>query len=550
MLYDVLVVGSGIAGLSASVEAAKKGLKCAVLTKSNPLRSNSSMAAGGINAALATVEPDSIEEHISDTIKGADGLANRQAVKILCENAPSAIAFLEGLGVTFDKQENGKQMQRSFGGAGKKRTCYIADKTGGAIVQALFKQARQLGVEFLSDRMLLSLLHSHGKVTGVSIYNKNSGFTEILGAKAVVLAGGGFAGIYRGHSSNPLETSGDTIAVALQAGLRLCDMEFVQFHPTGLAKSGALVSEAARGEGGWLVNSLGERFVNELSTRDVISRAIAVEIEIGREVFIDVRHLGEDVLNTKLPSFRKAAISTEGLDPLNALIPVKPVAHYTMGGIETKEDCSTTIDGLFVCGECSAIGIHGANRLGGNSLLDGVVFGRIAGANSADYASAHDFADINIKQAAKDVKMIDFIFGHENRYNVQALKKSLGEIMYRKVGVFRNEHDLTSAHEYIGYLRGLTGALHTIEKTRAGNFEIQPILEFKNALIVAEATVLSAMGRKESRGAHSRGDFPSKHKEFEKRIFVSSRGGSYRTEFEAFSPFAKMVQKLKNLIKN
>lgn len=549
MVYDVLVIGSGIAGLCAAIEACEKGLKCAVITKSNPLRSNSSMAAGGINASLAVMEQDSVEEHIADTIRGADGLANKSAVKKLCENAKEAIDFLSSCGVAFDKQENGLLIQRSFGGAGKKRTCYIADKTGGAIVQALFKKARALKAEFLADRILLSLLATEGKIGGITVYNKNGGIVEILGAKSVVLAGGGFAGIYRGHSSNPLETSGDILAAAMSAGLRLADMEFVQFHPTGLAKSGSLVSEAARGEGGKLLNSDGERFIDELSTRDVISRAIARQMEDGKGVFIDVRHLGEEAINAKLPSFRKAAIGSEGVDPLTALVPIKPVAHYTMGGIEANEDCKTAIKGLFACGECAAIGIHGANRLGGNSLLDAAVFGRAAGVGASSFAVDHEFSNIDLRQAAKDVKMIDYLFGHENRYNVQALKKSLGETLYKKAGVFRNEEDLISAYEYVGYLKTLAASLHTIEKTRPGNFEIQSILEFKNSLFVAEAVTLSALARKESRGAHFRTDYPQKSAEYEKRAFVRASGGAFRVELEGEGALGGALKKLKNLLK-
>ncbi len=547
MLYDVLVAGSGIAGLCAAIEAKKRGLKSAIVTKSNPLRSNSSMAAGGINASLALMEPDSIEEHIADTLKGADGLADREAVKKLCEKASEAIGFLVDVGVSFDKQENGELIQRSFGGAGKKRTCYIADKTGGAIVQALFKKARTLGVEFLTDRILLSLLQTDGKIGGATVYNKNSGLVEIFGAKSLILSGGGFAGIYRGHSSNPAETTGDMLAVALSAGLRLVDMEFVQFHPTGLAKSGSLVSEAARGEGGKLINSDGNRFVDELLTRDVISRAIAKELQEGRQVFIDVRHLGEEAINAKLPSFRKAAISTEGLDPLYAPIPIKPVAHYTMGGIEANSECETAIEGVYAVGECAAMAIHGANRLGGNSLLDAAVFGRLAGKNASKYAEDCEFSNIDLRQVAKDVKMIDYIFGYENHYNVQALRKSLGEVLYKKIGVFRNEEDLMNAYDYIGYLMGLSGSLHTIEKTRPGNFEIQAILEFKNSLAIAEALVMAALARKESRGAHTREDFAGKQKEFEKRIFVSAKNGSYRVQYEKIDAFAKFFKKIKNL---
>lgn len=549
MLYDVVVIGSGIAGLMAAVESASIGSKTVVITKSNPLRSNSSMAAGGINSALSLMEADSVEEHIADTLRGADGLGDKKTAKILCSNSQKAIEFLLSIGVEFDKQSSGALIQRSFGGAGKKRTCYIADKTGGAIVQALFKKAKSLGVMFLTDRILMSLLVSNKKIGGVTIFNKNSGLVEIVGAKAIVLAGGGFAGIYRGHSSNPVESSGDILSAALRAGLRLSDMEFVQFHPTGLARSGSLVSEAARGEGGKLVNNIGARFVNELSTRDVISRAIALEIEEGRSVYIDVRHLGESVLNAKLPSFRKAAISTEGLDPLNSLIPIKPVAHYTMGGIESDENCRTRINGVYACGEASSNGVHGANRLGGNSLLEAVVFGKIAGENSSKYSFENTFNDICLQQVAKDTKRIDFIFGFDNKYNVQALKKSLGDVLYKNVGVFRDEEKLSSALEYVGYMRGLSGSLHTIEKTRAGNFEIQSILEFLNSLDVAESVILSALARKESRGAHSRTDFPSKCANFNKRIFVSKRTLSYKIELESIGENARLLQKIKNLIK-
>jgi succinate dehydrogenase/fumarate reductase flavoprotein subunit len=285
MLYDVIVVGSGIAGLTAAIEAAKAGASVLILTKNMPLRSNSSMAAGGINAALGNAETDSIALHMADTLKGADGLGSEKAVALLTKNAPAVVLGLDAIGANFDKDESGKIMQRSFGGAGKKRTCFVADKTGGAIVQALLMELKNKSIRMQSDYQAMSLLKDGDNIAGLSALNKKSCQIELFGAKSVILAGGGYAGIYFGHTSNPQDSVGDTLALALRAGLALRNMEFVQFHPTGLWHSGSLVSEAVRGEGGYIVNHKGERFTNELATRDVLARTIAREQEKGGRIY-------------------------------------------------------------------------------------------------------------------------------------------------------------------------------------------------------------------------------------------------------------------------
>lgn len=552
MLYDVLVIGSGIAGISAALEAHNFGLKIAIMTKSNPLRSNSSMASGGINAALGTMENDSIQEHINDTIKGGAGLSYQKSVEILCKSAPNAIKELLELGVEFDKKESGELMQRSFGGARKKRTCYVADKTGGAIVQALLMATKKTNIIWLRDYQVLSILHNKDRVCGISALKKSDSTVAIFAAKSIILAGGGYAGIYKGYTSNPPETSGDMIALALKAGLSVSNLEFVQFHPTGLAKSGSLVSEAVRGEGGYLVNEKGERFVNELETRDKVALAVFNQIKEGHRVFIDVRHLKEEIIDKKLPSFKRAALNSEGVDPTKELIPIKPVAHYTMGGIDTDHRTKTSLKGLFAAGECANNGCHGANRLGGNSLLEAYVFGKIAGEEAARFAKEKDFLEINLEQVSKDVNLVEYILEGENRYNINAIKTSLGKVLFENVGLIRSKESLQKAFSYIKYLRSLSGGLCCVNKNRDYNVELSAILELKNALNVAEALTLCALAREESRGAHVRSDFPQKNdKEFKKESLAKqlSSNGLLKVEFSNRESRFSYFERFKNFLK-
>lgn len=553
MLYDVLVVGSGISGLRAAIEAARFGLKVGVMVKGNPLRSNSAMASGGINAALATVEEgDTAQKHFHDTLKGGAGLCNKAAVDTLTHRAAEAIEDLVEMGVEFDRLDNGNIAQRSFGGAGKKRTCYVQDKTGAAITQGMFMYARQLDIEWIKDHQLLDFLHHDGKISGLAALKKSDSSVSVFVCKSLIIASGGYAGIYKGFTTNPQEVTGDALAAAMRAGLRLCDMEFVQFHPTGLAKSGALMSEAARGEGGHLVNSDGVRFVNELDTRDVVALAIAEEINSGKDVYLDIRHLGEEVINSKLPTLRKACISSEGVDPINELVPIKPVAHYTMGGIECQADTSTALEGLFVCGEAAGMGIHGANRLGGNSLLEGVVFGKLAAEKAVDYAKNKPYKPIDYEMVIKNMNLIDHIMQEENRFNINSIRTTLGKTLFQKVGIYRSEESLQDAFDYTKYLRRLVMGLHCVNKEKAYNMELCAILEIRNALLLAETLVGSALARQESRGAHKRTDFPERDdREYRMHTYARElKNGYIKIEFEADSGFRKYFGLLKQFLTN
>ncbi len=549
MIYDVLVIGSGIAGLRSAIEAKKRSSKVGIIIKGNPLLSNSSMASGGINGALGNFDDDNIESHIEATIKSGQGLCDEEATKVMCKNGVNAILELKDMGVQFDEIE-GKIAQRPFGGAGKKRTCYIQDRTGAAIVQRLFQKCREAGVDILKDYFLLSILKHQDVVSGVSLIRRADSTVLAMACKSLVLAGGGFAGIYRGYSTNPQTTSGDVIVAGLKAGLELRDLEFVQFHPTGL-KNGSLITEAARGEGGILINSLGKQFVNELETRDKVALAIATEIREGREVFLDLRALGEEKINSKLPSLRKLCLNSQGLDPVSELIPIKPVAHYTTGGIKCEADTSTSIKGIFCCGEVASNLAHGANRLGGNSLLDGAVFGKIAGEEASKWASKNDFSPIEYQQVAKDLNRVDYIFSDECRYNINSLRKKLGDVLYEKAGLLKNRKDLMSAYDYVGYLKKLTVGLHCINKSKEFNVELVAILEFINSLIIAEAYILASLKREESRGSHIRDDFFYKDDaNFRKHIVVRLESYGLKLEFEEKSKLFKLLEKFRKLIKN
>ncbi|MGE4294100.1 MAG: L-aspartate oxidase [Campylobacterales bacterium] len=526
-MFDVLVVGSGLAGLSAALEAKKAGLSVAVMTKGNPFRSNSSMASGGINAALGTAEPDLPSLHAQDTIAGADGLSGEAAVRFLCENGPKTVQMLDALGAGFDRDEKGRIAQRSFGGAGRKRTCYIQDKTGAGLVQALMRACNEAGVVTLSNHYLLSLLTRKNRISGVCALKQADSSVVAIEAKSVVLAGGGYAGVYFGHTTNPASTGGDILAAAFRAGLRLVNMEFVQFHPTGLEGSGELVSEAVRGEGGYLILEDGSRFTDELQTRDKLAREIARAIEAGHRVFVDVRHLGEELIQSRLPTFRRAAMTKLGLDPVSEPVPIRPSAHYTMGGIETDAEGQTAIGGLFACGECAYNGVHGANRLGGNSLLEAAVFGQLAGKKAASFAKHHALAGVDEGQLTEQRTRTERILGGESRFNINALRKSLGKTLTLKAGIFRDSHGLNDALDYIEYLHTLAGGLHCVDKGRSNNVELVMILEFLSALEVAEVTVLAALKRKESRGAHYRIDYPQHDDKFRKNSYSTLKGGHY-----------------------
>lgn len=548
MIYDVVIVGGGVAGLMAAIEI--KGndylAKVAVITKGNLFKSNSSLASGGINAVLDTNNKDDIEKHIDDTIKGSYGLADKKAVTYMCRSASGIISKLISYGVEFDRDKDGNIAQRSFGGGSSKRTCYVGDKTGSAITQALIKKAKSSGVDFIVNNFVMNVTKIDNRVSGVVSVRRFDSSVMVYPAKAVILAGGGYAGIFRGYSTNAPDYTGDMAAIALRAGLNLQDMEFVQFHPTGFVKTSYLVSEAARGEGGYLLNSEGERFVNELDTRDVVSRAISEQINNGKEVFIDLRHLSQEHIKTKLPSLYKAAMMQAGIDVCTELLPVKPVAHYTMGGIEANMT-KTRIKGLFVCGECAVNGVHGANRLGGNSLLEGVVFGELAGIKAYKYIQNKELLPIDYNIVAKDQQIVDRIFDHYTTKNFNAIRITLGKTLFESAGIHRDENSLTKAFDYLKYLRREANTLHCMDKSRNNNVELISILELQNGLEVAEAMVLSAIKRKESRGAHYRDDYQEIKENLEHHIYVNELQNNY---FKVWMEEKNILSKIRRLLIN
>ena len=517
----MVIVGSGIAGLFAALEANKNGQKVAILTKSNPFRSSSAVASGGINAVIYTGE-DSIQQHIQDTIKGADGLVHYKNVEQMCYGAAEIIEELESIGVHFDKTDEGKIAQRPFGGTKKKRTCHVADTTGSAIIQKLLIACRDAGVHILANHFFLNITYYKNQISGVTVLRRRDTMVIAIACKAVIFAGGGYAGIYRGHTTNAADSSGDSIAAALRAGLELSNMEFVQFHPTTLAKSGSLISEAARGEGGYIIDENGTRFTDELLTRDRLSREVVKHMRKGHQVFLDLRHLDPDLIAKKLPSVKKIAYQAGGLDIQKEIIEIAPSAHYTIGGIATRYDTSTDIHGVFACGECATSGVHGANRLGGNSLLEGAYFGKLAGFEAAKFATNKEYLMIDYAQVSKEMDQVERIMSGENRYNINTMRKNLGHTLFYKAGVFKSEEELLDALDYIHYLMSKSYGLCTINKERENNVELVAILEFDNALLVAEAMVLSALKRQESRGVHFRSDHPFRDdKNFDGASYVS-----------------------------
>ena len=532
MIYDIVIVGSGIAGLMAAIEAKTEHNKVAIITKGNLFKSNSALASGGINAVLDNNDTQAINAHINDTLKSAKGLANKKAVTYMCKQASFIISKLVSYGVPFERDEYGNILQRPFGGGSHHRTCYVGDKTGSAITQALIKKAREMGITFLVNNFVLNLAKHNNAISGVVCLRRSDSTVLIYPARSVVLAGGGYAGIFRGNSTNAQDYTGDLLSVCLRAGLSLKDMEFVQFHPTGIAKTNYLVTEAARGEGGYLVNSQGQRFVNELETRDKIAKAILQEQQKGEKIYLDIRHLGEEKIKAKLPSLYNAALNQTGIDLSTELLEIKPVAHYSMGGV----DCNmthTSIEGLFVCGEMASNGVHGANRLGGNSLLEGTVFGELAGRKAKEYYKHHSFLPVDYNIVIKDIQMIDKIFESDSTKNFNAIRISMGNCLFEKVGILRSEISLVQAFDYIKYLRRESYSLHCINKERRNNVELIAILELRNALEVSEAIIMAAQKRKESRGAHHREDYENSDPKFKKHIVITElQKGFFRITFK------------------
>lgn len=521
---DVIVVGAGGAGLVAALNAHNQGAKVTILTKSYPTRSQTCMAQGGINAVLPHSKDDSIDAHIQNTLKSSHGLASKDAVRLLCESAPDAIEWLDSIGVQFSRTSESKIAQRRLGGASGDRACYAQDYTGLKILHTLYDQVVASGIEILSDRYLLNIITNtqddiKKTVSGVSTLNIRTGETEIYEAPSVIIATGGYARVYDKHSTNSVGSTGDGIAAAIHAGARLSDMEFVQFHPTALKNSSILISESARGAGGHLLNSKGQRFVNELLPRDEVARAINDEIQKGENIYLDIRHLGEEFINEELPQERKLAKLYEGIDPVNEMMPIKPVAHYTMGGIEVDESSMTIVDGLFAAGECANHRVHGANRLGGNSLLELVVFGREAGINAAEYSKK----DNHTKKDLDSSLELDF-YKENPELDFYKIKEELGNIFYKNVGISRDKQNLHDSLKIVkDYISNLP-KMGVVDKSKIYNTNLIEFLEFKNMLELSRLVLEGAIDRQESRGAHYRKDYPNEDEKYAKHTIVDFNG--------------------------
>ncbi|WAC65228.1 succinate dehydrogenase flavoprotein subunit [Agrococcus sp. SL85] len=540
--HDVVIVGAGGAGMRAAIESAPKA-STAVITKLYPTRSHTGAAQGGMAAALANVEEDSNEWHTYDTVKGGDYLTDQDSAEILTREAIDAVYDLENMGLPFNRTPEGKIDQRRFGGhtrdhgkAPVRRACYAADRTGHMILQTLYQNCVKHGVEFFNEFYALDLVMAEvdgvQRVSGVVAYELATGEIHVFQGKSVIFATGGFGKIFK-TTSNAHTLTGDGVGIIWRKGLPLEDMEFYQFHPTGLAGLGILLTEGARGEGAILRNASGERFmeryaptIKDLAPRDIVARSMVQEVLDGRGagpnkdyVYLDTTHLGAEVLETKLPDITEFARTYLGVDPVTERVPVYPTAHYAMGGIPTNNDAEVLIDnetvvpGLYAAGECACVSVHGANRLGTNSLLDINVFGKRAGNNAAAYAQGADFVDLPANAADGVVKLLAQLREGTGTESVAEIRKALQETMDRNAQVFRTEETLQQALADIDALRERYPNVRIHDRGRRFNTDLLEAVELGFLLDLAEVLVVSAINRKESRGAHMRDDYPTRDDE-------------------------------------
>lgn len=536
--HDVIIVGGGLAGCRAAVEIGRinPSIDVAVVAKTHPIRSHSVAAQGGIAATLKNVDStDSWEAHAFDTVKGSDYLADQDAVELLTKEAPDVVIDLEHIGVLFSRLPDGRIAQRAFGGHSHNRTCYAADKTGHAMLHELVNNLRRYGVRVYEEWYVMRLILEEGEAKGLVMYHILDGRLEVIRAKVVMFATGGYGRVFN-TTSNDFASTGDGLAMSAMAGVPLQDMEFVQFHPTGLYPAGVLISEAVRGEGAYLINSEGDRFMAnyapsrmELAPRDLTSRAITREIRAGRGVhpdgraggpciFLDLRHMGQEKIMSRIPFCWEEAHRLLGVDAVYEPMPVRPTGHYSMGGIpvntsgQVRSGPDGLVEGFFAAGECACVSVHGANRLGSNSLLECVVYGKITGAAIARYVETRKFPEIDdrpyLQQAQQELQSLLDLAG---THRIGAVRQGFQDAMSDHCGVFRSDELMREGLKQLEQFQQQYQQIYLDDKGKLWNTEIIEALELRSLMVVGQLILASALNRQESRGAHFREDYPDRN---------------------------------------
>jgi succinate dehydrogenase / fumarate reductase, flavoprotein subunit len=530
--------------MRAAIEAFDEGADVALISKIHPTRSHSGAAEGGINAALGNASDDDPEKHAYDTVKGADYLGDQDAIEILCNEAPEDVYQLERWGAVFSRTDDGRIAQRPFGAAGEPRTAYAADITGHVLVHVLYEQVMKREIPAYEEFFAWKLVVEDDRCQGVICWDIVNGGLKTIGAKTVILATGGAGRLYTG-TTNAYACTGDGMALALRAGVALEDMEMMQFHPTTLAPTGVLITEGCRGEGAYLLNSEGERFLKryapnamELASRDVISRAEQTEIDDGRgvdgNVLLDLRHLGAEKIVERLHGTRELSMVFAGIDPIHEPIPVRPGAHYHMGGVETDVDGLTSLTGLYAAGEVACVSVHGANRLGGNALMETITFGKRAGRHAADWALTHTTVAVPPSVEADAERELKELLDRTQGERPWAIRDDLAQTMHENFGVFRREHEMERQGDIVASLRERYEGVVVDDKGTLFNNDLTQALELGFLLDLADCMVVSGLARKESRGAHARPyDFPDRDDEnYLKHTIVTWEYGRPRLDWK------------------